>query len=47
MNDESEGGAVTNAFLDRRIENVMEIGRTLGKIKDTASAFQGFRTTRT
>ncbi len=47
VNDESEGGVITNAFLDRRIQNIMEIGRTLGKIKDTASAFQGFRTTRT
>jgi ubiquinone biosynthesis protein COQ9 len=46
VNDTSEGNVVTNAFLDRRIENVMEIGRGLSKIKDTASAFQGIRSKR-
>lgn len=33
INDESERNMITEAFLDRRLENVMEIGRTIGTIK--------------
>ncbi|PZP56541.1 MAG: COQ9 family protein [Micavibrio aeruginosavorus] len=32
MDDRSPGGEVTKAFLERRIENIMEIGRTIGTI---------------
>lgn len=33
IGDESEGHIVTQAFLDRRLENVMEIGKTIGTMK--------------
>jgi ubiquinone biosynthesis protein COQ9 len=33
IGDESEGNIITQAFLDRRLENVMEFGRTIGTIK--------------
>ncbi len=33
IGDESEGHIITQAFLDRRLENVMEFGRTIGTIK--------------
>jgi len=33
LDDESEDMEITRAFLDRRIENVMQLGRFLGKIK--------------
>lgn len=36
IEDESEDMAVTSAFLDRRIENVMQLGRIIGKIKKAA-----------
>lgn len=34
VDDTSENRSITEAFLDRRIENVMEIGRAIGTIKD-------------
>ena len=33
IGDESECNIITQAFLDRRLENVMEFGRTIGTIK--------------
>lgn len=33
ISDESENNIITQAFLDRRLENVMEFGRTIGTIK--------------
>jgi len=33
IGDESENNIITQAFLDRRLENVMEFGRTIGTIK--------------
>lgn len=33
LGDESENHIITQAFLDRRLENVMEFGRTIGTIK--------------
>lgn len=33
LDDDSHGTASTEAFLDRRIENVMMVGKTLGKVK--------------
>lgn len=33
LGDESEDQIITQAFLDRRLENVMEFGRTIGTIK--------------
>lgn len=33
IGDESEDHIVTQAFLDRRLENVMEIGKTIGTMK--------------
>jgi ubiquinone biosynthesis protein COQ9 len=33
ITDESEDNIVTQAFLDRRLENVMEFGRAIGTIK--------------
>jgi len=33
IGDESEGNIITHAFLDRRLENVMEFGRTIGTMK--------------
>lgn len=33
IGDESDGNIITQAFLDRRLENVMEFGRTIGTIK--------------
>ena len=33
IGDESEGHIVTQAFLDRRLENVMEFGRAIGTMK--------------
>jgi ubiquinone biosynthesis protein COQ9 len=33
IGDTSEGHIVTHAFLDRRLENVMEIGKTIGTMK--------------
>jgi ubiquinone biosynthesis protein COQ9 len=33
IGDESEGHIITQAFLDRRLENVMEIGKTIGTMK--------------
>ena len=35
LNDDSDDLVVTQEFLDRRIENVMQLGRFLGKIKRT------------
>lgn len=35
LDDDSEGEQKTRDFLDRRIENVMQFGRILGKIKKT------------
>lgn len=35
LNDDSDDFIVTQEFLDRRIENVMQLGRFLGKIKRT------------
>ncbi len=32
LDDKSEGCVVTRAFLDRRIENIMEIGKAIGTI---------------
>ena len=33
IGDDSENNIVTQAFLDRRLENIMEFGRTIGTIK--------------
>jgi ubiquinone biosynthesis protein COQ9 len=33
IGDESDNNLITQAFLDRRLENVMEFGRTIGTIK--------------
>lgn len=35
IDDASEGNQVTSQFVDRRIENVMEIGRALGTMSST------------
>lgn len=36
LNDASEHMDNTKAFMDRRIENVMQLGKVIGKIKKTA-----------
>ena len=36
LGDESKSGAKTLSFLDRRIENVLELGKMIGRIKKTA-----------
>lgn len=44
INDESEDIMVTQAFLDRRLENAMEIGKTIGTMKQVVPNL--FRQTR-
>lgn len=33
LNDDTEDSSVTQAFLDRRIENVMQLGKVIGRLK--------------
>lgn len=42
LGDESEGDAKTQAFVDRRIENVMAFEKTKGKVKGS-KLYQAFR----
>ncbi len=39
LDDDSPDQEVTHAFLDRRIENVMQLGRFLGTLKKSAPSF--------
>jgi ubiquinone biosynthesis protein COQ9 len=39
IDDKSEGRAITGAFVDRRIENVMEIGKFIGTMKNIKPVF--------
>lgn len=36
LSDDSPNFEATNAFLDRRIENVMQVGKWMGKVKNKA-----------
>jgi len=40
LNDDSDGLKTTEDFLGRRIENIMQLGRFLGRIKKTVPSFR-------
>lgn len=39
IDDKTDDRSTTEAFLDRRVQNIMEIGRAIGTIKQTAPDF--------